>query len=73
MDKIFTFITDLPDGINEMVTPCFEGFTVYIDSRLDEAGRLKAFQHAIEHIARGDFEKEDVQTIEKEVHNGPVF
>lgn len=73
MDKIFTFITDLPDGINEMVTPCFEGFTVYIDSRLDEVGRLKAFQHAIEHIARGDFEKENVQSIENDAHKGGVL
>lgn len=68
MDKIFTFLTELPDGINEIVAPCYEGFTIYIDIRLDEIGRMKAFEHAIGHIARGDFDRDDVQMIEDDAH-----
>lgn len=70
-DKIYTFITDLPDGINEMVCPCYDGFNVYIDSRLDEEARLKAFEHALGHIVRGDYEMESIQKIETEAHNDP--
>ena len=68
MDDVFTYFVPLPDGINEMVTPCADGFTVYIDSDLDEAHRIRAYNHAIRHITRGDFEKEDVGTIEAENH-----
>lgn len=68
MDDVFTYFVPLPAGINEMVTPCADGFTVYIDSDLDEAHRIRAYNHAIRHIMRGDFEKEDVGTIEAENH-----
>jgi hypothetical protein len=68
MDDVFTYFVPLPDGIHEMVTPCADGFTVYIDSDLDEAHRIRAYNHAIRHIMRGDFEKENVQEIEEEAH-----
>ena len=49
-----------------MVTPCDGGYTVYIDDRLDQAGRREAYRHAVRHIARDDFVKGDVQEIEIE-------
>lgn len=68
MDEVFTYLVPLPAGINEMVTPCADGFTVYIDSDLDEAHRIRAYNHAIRHIKRGDFSKSDVGMIETENH-----
>ena len=68
MDDIFVYCVDLPDGINEMVTPCFEGYTVYIDIKLDILRRRKAFRHALKHIIRRDFEKGIVSSIEREAH-----
>ena len=68
MDDIFVYCVDLPDGINEMVTPCFEGYTVYIDIKLDILRRRKAFRHALKHIIRRDFEKGRVSAIEREAH-----
>lgn len=68
MDDIFVYCVDLPQGINEMVTPCNEGYTVYIDIKLDLWKRRKAFGHAMRHIIRKDFEKGDVQKIEREAH-----
>lgn len=64
MEDIYVYFVDLPDGINEMVAPCFGGYTVYIDEDLDEAHRMKAYHHAMEHIERNDFGKESVQKIE---------
>ena len=67
MDDIYVYMADLPDGIHEMVTPCCDGYTVYIDLKLSDTGKKEAYQHALEHIKRNDFEKDDVQIIESEV------
>ena len=56
-DDIFVYFIDIPGNVNEMVTPCFGGYTVYIDCKLDREHRIKAYRHAIKHIKRGDFEK----------------
>ena len=66
--RIFTYVVQLPDGINEAVMACAEGYTIYIDEDLDEAGRKRAFQHAMIHIGRSDFYRGDVQRIEAEAH-----
>lgn len=66
--RIFTYVVQLPDGINEAVMACTEGYTIYIDESLDEAGRKRAFQHAMIHIGRNDFYRGDVQRIEAEAH-----
>ena len=58
MDDVFVYFMKLPDGIDEFVTPCSDGFTVYIDSSLDDRHRRKAYAHAIGHIKEMDFEKE---------------
>lgn len=69
---VYVYCVKLPFGIREMVTPCLEGYTVYIDERLDEAHRLEAYRHALEHIRRHDFEKNDVQQIESEAHENAL-
>ena len=68
MDDIYVYTVDLPRDVDEMVTPCFGGYTVYLSSRLDEAQRLKAYKHALHHIENNDFERTDVQRIEAEAH-----
>lgn len=55
MDEIFTYLADLPDGIDEMITPCADGYTIYLDSRLGHAERVAAYQHALRHIEEQDF------------------
>lgn len=70
MVRLFTYLVKLPKGIKEMVTPCDDGFTIYIDESLDEYGQIEAFKHAITHIARDDFNKDNIQEIEQEAHNG---
>lgn len=67
--EAYTYLTTLPDGINEMVCPCADGnYTIYINDRLDLEHRQQAYRHAMRHIERNDFEKDNVGTIEAENH-----
>ena len=68
MDDIFIYLIDLPPKVNEAVTPCMDGYTVYINRNLDRDRQFKAFAHALKHITNNDFEKSDVQQIESEAH-----
>lgn len=68
MDDVFVYLTALPDGINELVLPCADGYTVYLDDGLDQAGRIDKYEHAIEHIRENDFSKSNVQEIECDAH-----
>ena len=70
MADVFVYIVDLPDRVDEMVTPCIDGYTIYLNAKLTSKGRVKAYMHALEHVRRNDWNKECVQQIEKEVHDG---
>ena len=68
MDDVFIYTVDLPVGINEMVTVCNDGYTVYLAARLSGKERLAAFEHALKHIKNGDFDKSDADKIEYYAH-----
>ena len=68
MVDVFTYLVELPDQIDEMVVPCFDGYTVYINRELPRNRRISALEHAVRHILRGDFEKPDAGEIEEECH-----
>ena len=53
-----------------MVTPCLDGYTIYLNAKLTYKGRVKAYMHALEHVRRNDWDKENVQQIEMEGHDG---
>lgn len=72
MDDIFVYLVDLPPKIAEMIAPCENGFTVYLNSRLSYQDRVKAYMHALKHVERNDWNKDNVQMIEKEAHDGTV-
>ena len=74
MDYINTNIVDIPDTqIHEFVTENPDGgHSVFINARLSHSGQLKAYDHAMKHIQRNDFEKADVQRIEAEERNAPT-
>lgn len=55
---------------NEMVIPNEDGsYTVLINSRSASNKQLEAYQHALEHIKKNDFQKADVQQIEAIAHS----
>ena len=68
MDEVYVYKVDMPTRMREMVVPCIDGYTIYINASLDELEALEAYLHAIGHIARNDFAKSDVQAIEAEAH-----
>lgn len=68
MDDVFCYLTDIPGKSKEIVTPCLDGYTVYIDAKLTYEGRIDAYNHAIWHIVNEDFEKDNVQEIETNAH-----
>lgn len=68
MDEIYVYCVPLPASIHEIVTPCADGYTVYIADWLDDQKRLEAYNHALRHITNHDFERTDVQQIEGECH-----
>lgn len=68
----FVYLAPLPHDVREMLTPCTEGYTLYLNERLTQNQRLRAIEHAFRHAQRGDFEKlnADVQEIEYSTHKG---
>ena len=72
MSEVFTYLTRLPDGVREMVAPCPDGYTVYIDTRLDEESRRAAYHHALYHINACDWNRDNVQAIEANAHGRKI-
>lgn len=69
MDNIYVYFVQFPcTTTREAVMPCADGYTIYIDARLDREARIEAFNHALGHIKNGDFERENVQEIETIAH-----
>ena len=67
--EVFVHLLDMPASIQETVTPNPDGtYSIFINSRLSHDARLSALEHAMKHIGREDFHKEDVQEIEHHVH-----
>lgn len=61
---VYIYTVPLPIGVNEAVTPCLDGYTIYISDRIDHEAQLNALRHAMWHIENNDFEKFDVKRIE---------
>jgi len=68
MGNVFVYIIDLPPNVSEMVVPCFDGYTVYLDAKLSQRGKIEAYRHALRHIERDDWNNTDVQHIERKNH-----
>lgn len=62
-------ILDLDPGINESVSKGSESYTIWINARSSDAKQKEGFEHAREHIRKGDWEKVYVQQIEAEAHD----
>lgn len=67
-ENTFIYRADLPGGVREIVAPCDDGYTIYVDAGLDEQAAREAYQHAMKHIDGHDFEKNCVQEIEEKAH-----
>ena len=68
MDDIYLYYVDLPRNVSEMVVPCADGYTIYIDIKLSHAEKVEAYHHAMEHIRNDDWSRDDADHIERERH-----
>ncbi len=67
-DNVYVYYVNLPNGINEAVTECIDGYNIAIDPRQSMDGIRRSLDHALEHIRNDDFENKDVQIIEMGNH-----
>lgn len=71
-NSVFVYLrNDLPPKMHEFVTPCADGYTVYIDAKLDHEHQLRAYNHALKHIENGDYDIDtgiSVSDIEMKAH-----
>lgn len=67
-DNVYVYVVDLPTGIHEMVAPCPDGYTVYLDSSDCHEDRMRHYAHALRHINGNDHKEYDVQKIEYMSH-----
>ena len=51
LNNVYVYLNDeMPAKQAEYVTPCLNGYTVYINAKLNHERQLQAFQHALKHI-----------------------
>lgn len=63
------FVRLVPNlSVNEMITPCENGYSVYIKEDLPEEKKIEALYHAYIHKKSNDFENIDIQDIESRAH-----
>ena len=64
-------LIDMDVKIPEQVTKNLDGsYTIFLNARFNQEYRAQAYQHALEHIQNGDFDRktENVQDIEMMAH-----
>lgn len=68
MDNIYLYCVNLPPNVSEMVVPCADGYTIYIDVKLSYPEQVEAYRHAMKHITEDDWSGTDADRIEQERH-----
>ena len=60
---------NMPYGMPEHIIDNQDGsYTVFLNAKLNYETQREGFQHAVDHVMRKDYEKEDVQQIEMSAH-----
>ena len=62
-------IVDLPPRVRGFVTRKDGEPVIVLNARLTREQNLKTYLHELRHIRDGDFEKADVDQIERDAHN----
>lgn len=69
MDDCFVRYIVMPAKIEAFTMRCADGYCIYINILLDQVHRVKAYNHEMEHIKRGDYDRSDIQLIEQVAHS----
>ena len=70
-EDINVMLIDMDVKIPEQVTKNTDGsYTIFLNAKFNQEYRAQAYQHALEHIQNGDFDREteNVQNIELAAH-----
>lgn len=69
-DGVYSYLVDLEDSkVTEMVRENTDGtYSIFLNTRCSHEQNVESYLHALRHIENNDFEKEDVQDIEREAH-----
>lgn len=68
--EVNTFFVDMDVLIPEQVIKNKDdSYTILLNSRLSHERHLESYEHAMQHIKNGDFDKMDADRIECEAHN----
>ena len=62
---VYVYLVDMPPQTHEIVTPCADGYTVYINATMDDKHRIEAYKHALRHIENGDFDIDNIATVQE--------
>ena len=71
LDEINVQIMDMDVMIPEhLVKNSDDSYTIFLNARLSRDSQLKYYYHALNHILKNDFHKDNVQEIELIAHKG---
>lgn len=69
MEYINVQFLDMDTKIPEhLIKNADDSYTIFLNSKLSHEEHIKSYLHAVKHINEKDFDKEDVQEIEKNAH-----
>ena len=70
MDDINVQILDMDTKVPEhLVKNNDDSYTIFLNARMSHENQIASYYHALKHITEDDFQKENVQEIEKSTHN----
>ena len=63
--QLLNMDTKIPE---HLVKNADDSYTIFLNARLSQKSRVKSYYHALRHIQKQDFEKQNVQDIEIQAH-----
>lgn len=74
LDDINVQILDMDTKVPEhLVKNNDDSYTIFLNARMSRENQIASYYHALKHIAEDDFQKENVQEIEKSTHSSKIL
>lgn len=74
MDDINVQILDMDTKVPEhLVKNNDDSYTIFLNARMSRENQIASYYHALKHIIEDDFQKENVQEIEKSTHSSKIL
>ena len=74
LDDINVQILDMDTKVPEhLVKNNDDSYTIFLNARMLRENQIASYYHALKHITEDDFQKENVQEIEKSTHSSKIL